>query len=68
MQGLVSNGQQEKKVAFPLNPPPPLLPNPTFFTAFLPTRAIQPVLFLVSYLRWGGATYILMSVRQKDFS
>ena len=67
MQGLVSNGQQEKKVAFPLNPPP-LLPNPTFFTAFSPTRAIQLVLFLVSCLRWGGATYILMLVRQKDFS
>ena len=37
MQGLVSNGQQEKKVTFPLNPPP----NPTFFSDFLPTRAIS---------------------------
>lgn len=42
MQGLVSNGQQEKKVTFPLNPPPPPTPpNPTFFTDFLPTRAIS---------------------------
>ena len=46
MQGLVSNGQQEKKVAFPLNPPPPppaqsylfhcLFTNPCY-----PTRAIS---------------------------
>ena len=56
MQGLFSNGQQEEES------------HRSFFTDFLPTRAIQPVLFLVSCLRWGGATYILMLVRQKDFS
>ena len=38
---LVSNGQQEKKVTFPLNPhppPPPILP---FSLTFYPTRAIS---------------------------
>ena len=39
MQGLVSNGQQEEE-SNPTYPPPPP-PNPTFFTDFLPTRAIS---------------------------
>ena len=39
MQGLVSNGQQEEESN--LSTSPPLPPNPTFFTDFLPTRAIS---------------------------
>ena len=58
MQGLVSNGQREKKVTFPLNPPPPS--NPTFFTDFLPTCAIS---CLVSSM---GRSYLYLNVSKAE--
>ena len=56
MQGLVSNGQQEKKVTFPLNPPPTPAPNPTFFTDFLPTPAIS------CFVSSMGRSYLYLNV------
>ena len=65
MQGLVSNGQQEKKVTFPLNPPPPPTPatpapNPTFFTDFLPTRAIS------CFVSSMGRSYLYLNVSKAE--
>ena len=59
MQGLVSNGQQEEE-SNPTYPPPPPAQSYLFHWLFA-----NPCYFL---FRWGGATYILMLIRQKDFS
>ena len=63
MQGLVSNGQQEKKVTFPVNPSPPPstpAPNPTFFTDFLPTRAIS------CFVSSMGRSYLYLNVSKAE--
>ena len=62
MQGLVSNGQQEKKVTFPVNPSPRSTPapNPTFFTDFLPTRAIS------CFVSSMGRSYLYLNVSKAE--
>ena len=63
MQGLVSNGQQEKKVTFPLNrhpPPPTPSPNPTFFTDFSPTPAIS------CFVSSMGKSYLYLNVNKAE--
>ena len=58
MQGLVSNGQQEEESNPPSPPPPP--PNPTFFTEFLPTRAIS------CFVSSMGRSYLYLNVNKAE--
>ena len=59
MQGLVSNGQQEEESNLSTySPPPP--PNPTFFTDFLPTRAIS------CFVSSMGRSYLYLNVNKAE--
>ena len=54
MQGLFSNGQQEEES------------HRSFFTDFLPTRAIQPVLFLAGFVSSMRRSYLYLNVSKAE--